>query len=282
MKTPTAPDFAIDWTALDFPWLERMKGVPQDPIHHAEGDVWIHTRLVCEAMAGSPAFRAASEEARAIAFAGALLHDVSKPDTTRETDGRVTAKGHSTRGAIAARAILWRMGIPFEAREEIVALVRHHQAPFWLLEREDPALLVARISQTARCALLAMVAEADARGRTCADQRRILDNVALFSEFAREKNCLEQPYAFPSDHARFLCFQNRQSDPTYRPHEAFRCEAVLMSGLPGAGKDRIVKERFGDRPVVSLDEIRRTMKVDPEDDHGHPPNSAWRVGRLPG
>src|SRR5690606_8693239 len=113
--------------------------------------------------------------------------------------------------------------------EAVVALIRHHQAPFWLLEREDPLELVARISQTARCDRLALLAEADARGRVCEDQARILENVALFVEYCREHGCLEAPFAFPSDHARFLWFAGRQRDPAHRPHESFRCEVVLMS-----------------------------------------------------
>lgn len=61
-----------------------------------------------------------------------------------------------------------------------------HPAPFWLIEREDPVRLVAMISQTARCDLLALLAESDARGRVCADQAHILDNVALFRAYCEE------------------------------------------------------------------------------------------------
>lgn len=271
LAVPAAPEWAVDWAALRdrFEWVRRMEGVPQDPIHHAEGDVAIHTHLVCAAMAGLDAFRALDDGARAIAFAGALLHDVAKPDCTRETDdGRVTSLGHSARGAARAREILWRLGAPFAMREQVVGLVRHHQVPFWLLEREDPHRIVASVSEVVRCDRLALVAEADARGRTCADQRRILDNIELFRTYCAEHGCLEAPFSFPSAHARFMYLSGRQREPLHAPHEDFRCEVVLMSGFPGAGKDRYIADHLAGWPVVSLDRLRTELDVDPEDDQG--------------
>jgi putative nucleotidyltransferase with HDIG domain len=205
VPAPAPPDFHVDWDALDarFDWVRAMRGTVQDPIHHAEGDVWIHTRMVCEAMCALAAFRTLGERERRIAFLGALLHDVGKPTRTQiGDDGRVTSKGHSAHGALLARRILWRLGVPFDEREEVVALVRHHQEPFWLIEREDPLRLVAASSQRVRCDLLALLAEADARGRTCEDQAKILDAIALYRAYAEEQGCLATPYAFPSAHAR--------------------------------------------------------------------------------
>lgn len=283
LEVPVAPAFGVAWSALRdrFDWVRRMDAVPQDPVHHAEGDVAIHTRLVCEAMAALPAFRALDDEARLVAFAGALLHDVAKPDCTRtDDDGRVTSHGHSVRGAMLARTILWRLGMPFAMREQVVGMVRHHQAPFWLLEREDPHRMVAAMSQSTRCDLLALVAEADARGRTCADQRRILDNVELFRTYCEENACLSAPMAFPSDHARFLYLGGRQRDPSHRPHEDFACEVVLMSGFPGAGKDRWIAQHAAGWPVVSLDRLRTELAVDPEDDQGTVVASAREEARA--
>ncbi len=269
LGVPSRPSWTVDWSALRtrFDWVRRMDGTPQDPIHHAEGDVAIHTHLVCAAIASSPVFHALDDDARLVAFAGALLHDVAKPDCTRTGDeGRVTSHGHSVRGAMAARQILWRLGMPFAMREQVVGLVRHHQAPFWLLERDDPHRLVTTISQTVRCDWLALLAESDARGRTCADQRRILDNVELFRIYCEEQGCLTAPFAFPSAHARFQYLGGRQTEPLHVPHEDFRCEVVLMAGFPGAGKDRWIAEHLASWPVVSLDRLRHELDISPEDD----------------
>src|SRR6201999_1228186 len=47
-----------------------------------------------------------------------------------------------------------------------------------------------------------------------------------------------------------------------------KSEMVLMSGLPGAGKDTYVREHFPSLPVVSLDDLRGGMEGDPGDDQG--------------
>jgi hypothetical protein len=86
---------------------------------------------------------------REILFAAALLHDVAKPACTREEAGRITSRGHSLRGAIDSRGILWELDGPFQAREMVCGLVRYHQVPFHLIGRSDAQRMAYRISQSA-------------------------------------------------------------------------------------------------------------------------------------
>lgn len=263
---PEPPDWDVPWERLDadFEWVRAMRGCPQDARHHAEGDVWVHTRLTLESLAGLSAWRLLPPDDREDVFAAALLHDVAKPARTRvEADGSVTTPGHSTRGAMMARRILWELAWPLRRRESVVALVRHHHAPFFLLGRDDPERAAATVSQSARCDRLALVTEADTLGRRCDDRQRLLDEVALFREYCAEQGCLDRPWAFPSDHARFRYLAEGSRDPRYAPWEDFRCEAVLMAGLPGAGKDHWVRENLPGWPVVSLDRLREELDVDP-------------------
>jgi putative nucleotidyltransferase with HDIG domain len=268
---PQQPSWTVDWNAINerFDWIRALAGCPQNPEYHAEGDVWIHTRMVCEALAGTPVWRALPEPDRQVVFATALLHDVGKPQCTRvDVDGRITSAGHSRRGAILARRILWRLGVPFAVREAIVALVRHHQVPYYLVDRPDARRLAIEVSQTARCDHLALVAEADVRGRLCQDQQRLLDNVGLFAEFCRDEHCLATPRTFASDHARFLFFRNPHRHPDALAHDAFRSDVVVMSGLPGAGKDTWVRSNLPDWSMVSLDAVRSEMDIDPAGEQG--------------
>ncbi len=269
---PRAPDWRLDWDGLDaaFPWIRRLRGCPQDPVHHAEGDVWIHTRMVAEALAGLPEWRGLAELDRLATFAAVLLHDVAKPDCTRtEGDGRITARGHSRRGAVMARAILWRLGLPFGTREQAVAIIARHQIPFFLVDRPDARRLALEASLTTGCAPLALVAEADARGRIAADRPRLLDAIALFRDYAAELGCLDRPFPFPSDHTRFTYFRDPEGRAPDLPAYDDRVgEAVLMSGLPGAGKDTWIAGNAAGRPVVSLDALRRTLGVAPEAPQG--------------
>ncbi len=279
---PQPPAWHVSWDELDrqYPWIRNLAGCPQDPIHHAEGDVWIHTRMVCEALAALPVWRQLPDEERSIVFAAALLHDVAKPDCTRqEPDGRISARGHSRRGSILSRQILWRLHVPFAVREQVTALVRHHQTPYFLLDRADAQRWCIEISQTARCDHLALLAEADVLGRHSGDQRRLLDNIALFRDYCIEQNCLSAPRAFASDHARFLSFQHPGRHPDAPAHEDFRAEVVLMSGLPGSGKDHYIRKYLADRPVISLDAVRAELDVDPGDAQGIVVNQAREQAR---
>ena len=278
---PQPPDWSIDWAALDpLPWLQDMRGCPQNPDRHAEGDVWAHVHLVAEAMAALPAWRELPEGDRRILFAAALLHDVAKPACTRtEHDGRISSRGHSWRGAVHARRILWRFGMPFEDREKVCAIVRHHLVPFFLADSERPRRLAIEVSQTVRCDLLAIMAEADIRGRICPDPQRLLDQVALFKEHAAETECLTAPFRFASDHARFLFFRNPDRQPDAPAHEEFRARVVLLSGLPAAGKDYWLEKHLPGWPVVSLDEIRQELGVPPSDPQGEVIHRARELAR---
>jgi predicted kinase len=267
---PAPPGHRLDWDALSdaFAWVRAMKGCPQDAVHHAEGDVWIHTRMVCASLAANEQWQALPRDEREIVFAAALMHDIGKPACTREEGGRITSRGHSAAGAIRAREALWRMNTPPRAREQIAALVRWHQVPFFLLEREDSRRRLFEVSQTARCDLLALVTEADARGRVCGDRQRLLDNIALFAEYAAEQGCLSRPRTFPSDHSRFLYFRKPDRDADYHAFDDTACEVIVMSGLPGAGKDHWIATRGPGWPVISLDELRREMRIAPTDNQG--------------
>jgi predicted kinase len=282
LPIPEPPDWTVPWEELDraYPWIQNLRGCPQDPRHHGEGDVWIHTRMVCEELARLPAWRALPEAERALLFAAAVLHDVGKPDCTRhELDGSITSRGHSRRGSILARQVLWRLDLPFALREQITALIRHHQLPYFLLERDDAQRRCIEVSQTARCDYLALLAEADVRGRICSDQQRLLDNVTLFAEYAWEQGCHASPYLFPSDHSRFLYFQQGQ-EYLYAPaHEDFRAEVTLMSGLPGSGKDHYIRQHLAGLPVVSLDDLRKEREVDPAEAQGEVLNEARERAR---
>jgi len=261
---PKEPDWQVHWERIDgsFSWIRELRGCPQDDIYHREGDVWIHTRMVIEALAALDIWRQRTDEERFILFASALLHDVAKPSCTRLDQGRITSRGHSQRGAIDARRFLWEMHVPFGLREQICALVEYHQVPFHLIEQEDAQRRIFRISQTAHCGLLALLARADVLGRICDDQEELLGKISLFEELCREYNCLESPRNFPSAHSRFEYFRSENRNADYLAHEDFSCRATVLSGLPGAGKDTWITRQMPRVPVVGLDALRAELRED--------------------
>jgi predicted kinase len=278
---PEPPEWGVDWDALDaaHSWIRSLRGCAQDPVLHAEGDVWTHVRMVCEALAGLPEWRSLPQNEREIVFAAALLHDQAKPSCTRIDAGRITSRGHSVRGAIDARRILWGMGADFVSREQVCALVRFHQSPFHLTDREDSQRRAFLISQMARCDLLSLLAKSDILGRRSADQKKLFEHVVLFEEYCREQGCLNSPRTFRSPHSRFEYFRAEKRDPNYLAHEDFRCEATLISGLPGSGKDAWIARWMPGRPVVSLDAIREELGEAPTGRQGSVVSSARAKAR---
>lgn len=286
---PGCPDWKLDWQAINeaFDWIRALRGAPHDPVYHQEGDVWIHTRMVVEALCDLPAWKALPRDEQRICFAAALLHDVAKPATAvvdPET-GRVSNRGHSSLGARQARRILWDMGFPAALREKICAIIASHQAPFWLIERpyEDARRFLAARSLECGNHLLAIVAEADARGRICPDMQRIKENVQLFRELAIEQQCLTEPYPFADDHTRFTFFNRSATclDPRWVLYsDPCAPEAILMSGLPATGKSSWLAEHAPDLPRVSLDELRRSLGISPTGNQGAVIQAAKEAART--
>jgi len=266
---PAPPDWRVDWPAVHaaFDWIRRLDGVPQDAIHHGEGDVATHTRMAVEALADLAEWRTRPAADRVRLFAAVLLHDVAKPSCTQhEEDGRITAPGHSRRGDLIARRVLWELGAPVGWREHVAALVRHHQVPFWALERPDLERITFRVSLVARNDDLALLATADILGRICTDTEEVLENIELFRVYCAEQGCLTEERSFPSAHARFAYFRTPGRDPAYAAYDDTRLTVTVLSGLPGAGKDWWIAESRPDRPVVSLDRLRAELRIKPTDD----------------
>lgn len=242
---------------LHLPWLAAMADTPQDPEHHGEGDVLTHTEMVCRELVSDPAWAALDIRWREELWWAAMLHDTGKPRTTRVEDGRLRAPGHARAGALIARRVLWQAGVDPVRRERVCGLVRWHMTPYHLLDRPDPLRAAIELAQTADPRLLRLLVQADSRGRVCADAGDLADRVALNFEYLHEAGVGQGPYPFASDHARFCFFRSDGRDPAYAAHDDTRCTVTILSGLPGAGKDRWCDRHADGAAIVSLDALRR-------------------------
>jgi predicted kinase len=65
-----------------------------------------------------------------------------------------------------------------------------------------------------------------------------------------------------------LFYTGTLSSLHYTPREEHCCTVTLLSGLPGAGKDTWLAQQRPELPLVSLDDLRGVLDVDPEDDQG--------------
>ena len=106
--------------SIVLPEIAAMKGVPQPPQYHPEGDVWIHTLLMIEGLAAG--------SSPTLAW-GVLLHDVGKPPTYKpasQTGDRIRFDHHVDVGVRMAEAICRRYRFSNEETEQIIALVANH------------------------------------------------------------------------------------------------------------------------------------------------------------
>jgi poly(A) polymerase len=99
------------------PEISAMKGVPQPPQYHPEGDVWRHTQLLLENLPRSCSLTQAW---------GALLHDVGKPPTFRVAPDRIRFDGHVEVGVKMAEEICRRLRFSNADAEQVLALIQQH------------------------------------------------------------------------------------------------------------------------------------------------------------
>lgn len=254
----------FNWPILEQQdWIAEMAACMQDPVWHAEGDVLTHTRMVLDALMQLPEYQELNPEAQLILRWSALMHDVGKPATTRTEDGRIISPKHALVGEKITRDLLWNMD--FTTREHICALVRLHGLPLWALDKNNPNRSVISSSLRVSNRLIYLIAKADVYGRIGPNEQEYLDRCDYFKELCLENECFDQPKAFHNAHSRFRFFQ---TDAPY-PAELFddtAFEVIMMSGLPGSGKDTVAG-KF-DLPMVSLDALRRELRVSHDDKDG--------------
>jgi predicted kinase len=257
------------WAASQ-PWCEAMARCAQDAQWHAEGDVWTHTKLVLEQLERLEDWPLLCGHEQTVLVFTALLHDVAKPLTTEiDVDtGRVRSPKHAVKGEHVTRSVLRDLGCDLATREEIARMVRYHGRPAFLLEREEPTHEVVRMSWLVNNRLLYLFALADTRGRDTDAMTRPEENLHYWKLLAEEVGCFEQPYPFASDQARFTFFRQQQPNLHYVPHGRFCCTATLIAGLPGSGKDTWLSRNRSGLPVISLDDLRGELDVEPTDNQG--------------
>ena len=171
----------------DYPELNALINVPQEPEWHPEGDVWIHTMLVVDQAAKiirrNENADFTRDERLAVVF-GALCHDLGKPATTvrGEKDGvmRWRTPGHQEAGEAPTRELCGRLSFGEHVTHAAVMIALHHlRPPEYYLKHKKGELTDARYANTIRTLLkkiaplswrvLHAAAEADFRGRGFVD-----------------------------------------------------------------------------------------------------------------
>jgi tRNA nucleotidyltransferase (CCA-adding enzyme) len=151
-----------------------LRGIPQDAIHHPEGDVYVHTLMVVDAAADIARREHLDNVPTAILILAALLHDVGKVNTTEIHDnGRITAYGHSDAGVDIAREFLSRNAIDHKYIDHILTMIKEHMVHVGFFTPDISTRVVRRIVNRIHPVpidMLGYLIEADYRGRGNGDQ----------------------------------------------------------------------------------------------------------------
>lgn len=254
-----------------FPGLQVLATTPQDSYYHAEGDVWTHTKMVCQSVMSLPEYQQANSRDKFVMFFASLFHDYSKPPCTKiEDSGKITSAGHSKRGAVDTRILLWKAGVPFDIREDIVNIIATHQVPFFAFADKPkagsnkplrtPEFIANSLSWQLPLNLLINVATADMLGRSYVGKQNCLDDIALFKEVALEQDCYDKPRAFPDSATRLEYFRTTGAiSPDYPFYKEKGSDVIVLSGLPAVGKNTWVEQNAKGLEVLSFDDAKEAL-----------------------
>ena len=182
------------------------------------------------------------------------------------------------------RASLWKekgiSGTPeaMTFRETVCALIRYRLAPCLLKEREDPERTLRWIAAVGEKTpdftwrLLCRLAEADAQCSEAGDRG---DRILKALDAAEAAGCLDRPYPFPDPRTKRAYFSGQTECPWEPYPDDTWGEVILMSGLPGTGKDRWIRENEPELEMISLDGIRAETGISPAE----PQEEVLRIAR---
>lgn len=258
----------INWNYLDtIPEIARLKDCPQNPKCHSEGTAYDHTRLCLEKFETEVLEYEdkvkLSQDVLMILRVAILLHDIGKTVTTSiGKDGNYHSYGHEIEGEKIARVMLWGLSIPI--RERICAIVRYHMTPLSIFDSKNWVEKMLEISTRVPWKYLYYVKKADILGsiQKGVDTKNIdLMKLDLIKQTAQALNIWDTMNATINPLVKY--FSNRDILPwKTNLNVPKKPIAVLMIGLPGAGKNTWIENNISQYPdaiQLSRDDLRAEL-----------------------
>jgi len=146
-----------------YPELHALIDVPQSPIWHPEGDVWIHTMMSLDKMVG---LKCGEEKQELKMMFAILCHDLGKATHTQVTPEKISAIGHELAGVEPTEKFMYRLTNEHEFIEALFPLVEHHLAPSIYFRGKAKNSTIRRLATKVNIEELVTVARADFLGRT--------------------------------------------------------------------------------------------------------------------
>ena len=277
------PEDKIKWdlilNELLFPFKKALEKTEQEKKWHGEGNVLIHTKMVCERLIQLSEYQALEKNEKLVLFLSALFHDVAKPVCTKIENGEIRSPNHGPTGACITREYLWKSfnlcgNNLIEFREGICLLIKYHTTPVHIDDNDEGIKKIIKLSLNQKLTKyfsiknLVILSKADILGRISNQEKMHLDEIKTTIDLAKRIGCFDKPFEFNNSFSKIKYLN--QNNVWYHDclYDDTWGEVILMSGLPGVGKDTYISNHFGDMKVISLDEIRSELKVLPTDNQG--------------
>lgn len=275
-------DNIINWDLINNellkPYYQNMVNTPQDPRWHKEGNVFIHTKMVCEKLIELKEYQSLSKINKLEVFLSCLFHDIGKTVCTKILDNEIASPNHAITGSLMLREYLWKdLQISGTKeyqnfRETICLLVKYHSNPVYI-GMDDNEVKVIKISLNQQLAsdfslkLLLLLSTADVMGRICIDSEEQLKCLKKFEKLAKNYNCFTESFSFLNSVTKFRYLNGKKIYPYDQLYDDTKSEVIMICGLAGTGKDTYIKNNYS-LPIVSLDNIRNLYKLTSSDDQG--------------
>ena len=167
-----------------FTLLGDLIKTEQEPTHHPEGNVWIHTLLVVDECAR---VRSKSEDPRVFMWA-ALLHDLGKAPTTAIRKGKVTSYDHDKVGKRLSVEFLEACTDETDFIEKVSKLVRWHMQTLFVVKDLPFAEIKSMLSEVSLDEI-ALLSICDRLGRGELTEKKIQEERTNIETFI--KKCKE-------------------------------------------------------------------------------------------
>ncbi len=162
--------------------IKKLKNVEQNPTHHKEGNVFIHTMLTIDCGAK----RLEQESEKSVFMWGLLLHDIGKIPTTKVKNGKITTHGHDVEGEKMARKFLDEFNfLDEDFKYKVCKIVRWHMQVIFLAKKITNNQELKKMVEETDLDLIARISYCDRKGRVGVDESEVLKNINVFLEKAR-------------------------------------------------------------------------------------------------
>jgi len=163
-----------------FPEIKKLIGLPQNPVFHPEGDVWVHTMMVLDTGA---LYREKTSEPYYFMLS-CLCHDLGKIISTEEIDGVIHSYEHEKRGISLIKDYLGRITNEKELISYVLNMTLLHMKPFVMTRAGSSVKSVNKLfDESIAPEDLIYLSSCDNFGRHDDIQKELLEKYEVYKEY---------------------------------------------------------------------------------------------------